>query len=87
MTNDEIILNCPHCNGVFIVLENQLNCKIFRHGIFKDNGIQIDPHLKKNECDKLHNNNLIWGCGKPFKVIDCKKNDITIYETEICDYI
>ena len=53
MTDKEIILECPHCNGVIIVLEKQLNCKIFRHGIFKKNGNQIDPHLKKDECEML----------------------------------
>lgn len=87
MTEKEIILECPHCNGVIIVLEKQLNCKIFRHGIFKKNGIQIDPHLKKNECEKLIRDKTIWGCGKPFKVIEIIKDQQKIYYTKICDYI
>ena len=27
MTDKEIILECPHCKGSFIVLKSQLNCK------------------------------------------------------------
>ena len=87
MTDKEIILECPHCKGSFIVLESQLNCKIFRHGIFKNNGMQIDPHLKKDNCDMLIRDNSIWGCGKPFKVIETVKNNYNLYHTEICDYI
>ena len=30
---------------------------------------QIDPHLKKEECDRLKSKNLIYGCGKPFQLI------------------
>jgi hypothetical protein len=87
MTDKEIILECPHCNGVIIVLEKQLNCKIFRHGIFKKNGNQIDPHLKKEECEMLIRDKKIWGCGKPFKVIESIKDQKKIYKAEICDYI
>ena len=78
---DEELLPCPHCTGSISV--EQLNCGIFRHGIFKDSGKQIDPHLNKIECDKLINQNLIHGCGKPFQII--KVNDK--YEIKICDYI
>jgi hypothetical protein len=87
MTEKEIILECPHCNGTIIVLEKQLNCKIFRHGIFKQNGEQIDPHLKKEECERLLRDKKIWGCGKPFKVFESIKNQQKIYKAEPCDYI
>ena len=76
-----IEVQCPHCNGTVIV--EQLNCKIFRHGIFKKNGKQIDPHAKKEECNEYIEKDLIYGCGKPFRVIE--KEDK--YEAEICDYI
>jgi hypothetical protein len=56
---------------------------VFRHGIYKKNGEQINPHLSKNECDRLNTNNLIYGCGKPFTIV--KKENKTI--AEICDYI
>lgn len=87
MTDKEIILECPHCNGTIIVLEKQLNCKIFRHGILKKNGKQIDPHFKKDDCERLLRDNLIWGCGKPFKVFESIKDQQKIYKAEICDYI
>ena len=78
--NQPIII-CPHCNE-FIIIE-KLNCGIFRHGIFKENGQQIPPHSSKEHCDNYINNGVIYGCGKPFKII--LKNDI--YTVEICDYI
>ena len=72
------IIQCPHCKEFIEILE--LNCRIFRHGIYKDNYKQIPPHLAKSQCDFLKENNLIYGCGKPFK-INSNNNP------EICDYI
>jgi hypothetical protein len=73
-----MIIICPHC---FELIEIEaLNCCIFRHGIYKNNFNQIDPHLNKIECDELFNSNKIYGCGKPFQIIDnC--------EVKICGYI
>lgn len=83
-----IFIKCPHCNTMIEVIE--LNCKIFRCGIYKNNFEQIDPHLNKEECDRLYNNGLIYGCSKPFMVI-VKINDednLKIeYDSVICDYI
>lgn len=56
---------CPHCNIDIEVLETA--CCIFRCGILKSNLKQIGPHTKKPECDRLFNQGLIYGCGKPFK--------------------
>jgi hypothetical protein len=78
---EPIILQCPHCQEYVIILE--INCAIFRHAIFKNNGQQIDPHTPKNICEEYIKNNKIYGCGKPFKII---KKDNTIVP-EICDYI
>jgi hypothetical protein len=78
--NNNIII-CPHCNNYIIIKE--LNCGIFRHGIYKNNGNQINPHASKEICDELVKNNLIYGCGKPFQIIEI--NDI--FELKICDYI
>jgi hypothetical protein len=50
----------------------------------RETGKQMDPHAPKDVCDTLSNNNQIFGCGKPFKVV--KKEDGT-YITEICEYI
>ena len=75
------IIQCPHCND-FIVIQ-ELNCCIFRHGIFKETGQQINPHANKYLCDYYIYNNLIYGCGKPFKIIVNGEKLIV----EICDYI
>jgi len=63
------IISCPYpdCNISIEIIE--INCAIFRCGICK-NGKQIEPHLPKEECDKLKKNNEIWGCGRPFQYID-----------------
>lgn len=79
--NNEKIIQCPHCNDYIIMIK--LNCGIFRHGIFKLDYKQIDPHCPKEQCDNYIKNKLIFGCGKPFRVI----MDGIEYTTEICDYI
>ena len=83
-----IIKQCPHCKDYIIVKETELNCKIFRHGTYKNNLEQINPHLPKEDCDKLIEKDLIYGCGKPFRLnINTKTNGVINYTTEICDYI
>ena len=74
---------CPHCNGEIQILETEINCAIFRHGILKSNGEQIPPHATEKECDNLIKENAIYGCGKPFQLIFKKKEWII----QICDYI
>ena len=81
--DSHIIIQCPHCKDYIQVLKKEFNCKIFRHGIFKSNLKQIDPHLKKAECDRLKNEDLIYGCGKPFQLIELNGSFIAV----ICDYI
>jgi hypothetical protein len=78
-TNFEVI--CPHCQ-LYVIIE-QINCGIFRHGVLKSNNEQINPHLDKQSCDDLVEKNLIYGCGKPFRIV--KQGDTFIIE--ICDYI
>jgi hypothetical protein len=63
----EKIITCPNCDNIIIIRE--LNCCIFRHGIYKKTNEQIDPHLSKEKCDILIKNDLIYGCGKPFEII------------------
>jgi hypothetical protein len=70
------ILSCPHCKGEIIILK--LNCKIFRHAVFKD-GKQLNPHASKEECERVVRENLVYGCAKPFQIIDGKAIK--------CDYI
>jgi len=74
-------IKCPHCSIMIEIVE--LNCKIFRCGVYKSNNEQINPHLPKTECDVLVKNDSIYGCGKPFCII----NDAAPFIVEKCDYI
>jgi hypothetical protein len=79
-----LYFKCPHCNILIEVYQNELNCHIFRHGIYKDNFEQINPHLSKKDCDYLIENDLIYGCSKPFQIYKDNNNQ---YQIKICDYI
>ena len=63
----EKIITCPNCDDILIISE--LNCCIFRHGIYKKTNQQIDPHLSEEKCNILIETNQIYGCGKPFQII------------------
>jgi hypothetical protein len=78
----EGIVTCPHCKDPVII--SQLNCRIFRHGAYRHNGAQINPHETKEECRRLSENSLIFGCGGPFYVKGDSATDII---AEVCDYI
>ena len=58
-----MLVECPNCDILIEIME--VNCGIFRCGVYKENGEQIPPHLPKEECDKIKNK--IWGCSLPFK--------------------
>lgn len=79
--SEEPVLICPNCNEPFVM--EKLNCGIFRHGILKENGKQIDPHASKELCDYYVGENKIYGCGKPFQVL-IVDNKLVV---QICDYI
>ena len=76
------IVTCPHCSE-FVIIE-EVNCAIFRHGSYKNTGVQIDAHLNEKKCKQLSKKNLIDGCGKPFKIIFVTNKNISAV---ICDYI
>lgn len=59
------MLECPHCGGLIEIVS--VNCGIFRHGAYKSNLQQIDPHAPESVCKDLVARDLIWGCGLPFK--------------------
>jgi ribosomal protein L32 len=79
---DAIVVKCPNCGE--LVLIEEINCAIFRHGVLKKTGEQINPHSSKEECDKYFNRGLIYGCGKPFNIVFVSQCDILV---EVCDYI
>ena len=80
----DIIFECPHCKCSFIVNEKDFNCKILRHAVFKNNLKEINPHSSKLECEKLINNDLVYGCAKPLIITKNDKNEYIVTE---CDYI
>jgi len=75
------IIICPHCKDPVII--QKINCGIFRHGSYIKTGKQLNPHLFQSTCEYLFKNNMIYGCGKPFKIV--QKNDILIAIE--CEYI
>ena len=77
----EPIVKCPHCYK-FIIIE-KINCGIFRHGIIKSTLKQMEPHLPKDKCDHLKEENLIFGCGKPFQILIVNGEMVV----QKCDYI
>lgn len=80
----DLVLNCPHCMDMFIVDILHLNCMIFRHAVFKDTLLHIDPHATEIMCNVLLRENRIYGCARPFRVVSDGSNG---YRTEKCDYI
>lgn len=72
-----MLVQCPHCKE-FVWIE-QLNCRIFRHACYK-NGEPIPPHSSQKECEDLLERGLVFGCAKPFQILE----DNTVI---ICDYI
>lgn len=78
----EPVITCPHCKVPVLIQE--MNCSIFRHGVYKNTGLQIDPHAAKNICDQLVRDSAIYGCGKPFRIVlDPSGGMVAI----TCDYI
>ncbi len=73
------VVKCPHC-GIFVEVV-ELNCRIFRCGIYKNNYTQINPHMPKKDCEELVLNNYIYGCGIPFKIPEGSTEPVE------CDYI
>lgn len=97
MTDINFTVLCPHCE-IWIIIE-QVNCGIFRHGVHRFTGMQVPPHLDKEQCDKLFELGIIFGCGKPFKLVSNPEYDPNIthvgpkdkenpkWIAESCDYI
>jgi hypothetical protein len=68
-------MECPTCGIAIEIVE--VNCAVFRCGVYKHNGEQIDPHLPKEQCDAIKG--AIYGCASPFKLVNGK--------LEKCGYI
>lgn len=82
MNNTNFVIECPHCKE-FVLIE-VTNCCIFRHGVLKETGIQIDPHSSLELCTHYVDNNKIYGCGKPFQLVLNDKQEVVAV---VCGYI
>ena len=74
------LFKCPHCHIPTVVQRNEVNCAIFRCGVFKATNIQIPQHAPKHECDRFARENLIHGCGKPYII------SLSSFTVLPCDY-
>ena len=63
----EQVVKCPHCNSYLII--EKLNCGIFRDACFL-NGEPIDPHSSREQIEIYQKNNMIVGCGNPFRIVE-----------------
>lgn len=80
------IFTCLHCQEPFVIAHKDFNCRILRHGVYKNTLQPIDPHANKEVCDKLVDDGLIYGCGKPLQIVDSSAN-VNTYDLAICNYI
>ena len=79
MNEEQFLVACPNPACQMVIIVEQLNCCIFRCGVFKETFQQIPPHLSKIDCLDLIDRKLIYGCATPFRVIN--------RTAEKCDYI
>lgn len=80
---DNLLLKCPHCHEYVLIYKKEFNCKIFRHAYYRDTYKRINPYMKKEICERLLKEDLIYGCGKPFKLVELNNK----YILEKCIYI
>jgi hypothetical protein len=64
------MLSCPHCGGGVTVQAEQLNCRIFRHAVLISTGEPVGAHESKEACERLVAAGLVYGCGRPFRVVE-----------------
>lgn len=82
----DYIFTCLHCQQPFVVKHNDFNCRILRHGVFKDTLQPIPPHATKEECDAFVKSGTIYGCAGPLQIVDAATTTHG-FDVVICDYI
>ena len=83
LEGDYYTFECPHCRNFVQVHKNEINCRIFRHAVYKNSLIQVNPHEKKDNCVRLFETGQVFGCCKPFMLV--RQTDK--YIVKECDYI
>lgn len=75
------LITCPHCSEPVEIL--QINCRIFRHAVYKETMRQLSPHASREKCERLLEQKMVYGCAKPFILQEINGEMIA----EKCDYI
>lgn len=80
-----IMFTCPYefCQGTITVAPNQINCGVFRHGVYKQSGRPIGPHLSKEKCLELIRQNKVHGCAQPFRIRKVREVPLEKNEKEV----
>ena len=63
---------------------SELNCRIFRHAVFKATLQPIHPHAPREMCEQLVADGLVFGCAAPFQVVTQPDGALTAVS---CEYI
>jgi hypothetical protein len=79
MSDEVFKLRCPRCRIQIEVLAKNMRCRVFRCGVYKKSLRPINPHSSLKACTKMLNDDLIYGCTQPFKILQNM-------EVIICDY-
>ena len=87
------VFTCLHCQQPFVIRDTEFNCRILRHGVFKDTLQPIPPHATKEECEALVRSGVIHGCAGPLQIVESAAATATTtttthgFEVVICEYI
>lgn len=65
--HDVLRYQCPHCKLWTEVHKQDINCKIFRHAVYKKDFKPINPHASLEQVKKIRNQ--IIGCGGPHMLV------------------
>ena len=76
-----IMVNCPHCGNLILILENEIKNKKFIHNLYKKNNL-TNLQFLKNKCDVSYFKKLMYGCGEPYEII----NEEKVYKALKCDF-
>jgi hypothetical protein len=74
---------CPHCGGGVVVLESEVNCRIFRHGVMRDGSGGVPPHAPREQCDAMVAGDAVYGCARPFELIPVGRE----FVVRACEYV
>ena len=65
----DIVVHCPHCGLPAPVTATDIDNGAIYHGTLKKNGRQLRDRVPADWVQYLRDNDMIYGCGKPFLVV------------------